>query len=70
MLKKKKTVSRDVISLAALLPTRPAENAGRRWRGKYGFANLVPALRAVVRADHVVVFEKTLCPYFYQSQIS
>ena len=66
MLKKKKQVSRDVISLAALLPTRPAENAGRRWRGKYGFANLVPALRA----DHVVVFEKTLCPYFYQSQIS
>lgn len=61
MLKKKK-VSRDVISLAALLPTRPAE--------KYGFANLVPALRAVVRADHVAVFEKTLCPYFYQSQIS
>ena len=69
MLKKKK-VSRDVISLVALLPTRPAENAGRRWRGKYGFANLVPALRAVVRADHVVVFEKTLCPYFYQSKIS
>ena len=67
---KKKTVSCDVISLVALLLTRPAENASRRWRGKYGFANLVPALRAVVRADHVVVFEKTLCPYFYQSQIS